>query len=326
MGKKPSQGTDKDAEDGQNREAGAEQAEKTPQPLTIVGIGASAGGLEAFTELLRVLPSDTGMAFVFVQHFKPGRHTMLPEILARETTMPVTEITHGTALEADHVYVMSAYIPISLEGTTVHVEQEHGESGKRMPIDDFFRVLAGYRDGAVIGVVLSGTASDGAMGLMAIKEENGITMAQSEESARYDGMPRSAIAAGAVDFVLDPAGLAMELARLAAHPELGRRPAERPVPEPSVLEQIFQMLKDRFAVDFAGYKHTTVARRLKRRMVVHHMQYIADYLAYLRANPAELISLYHDLLINVTGFFRDPGAFQALRERVFPELVKGQWH
>ena len=190
----------------------------------VVGVGASAGGLDAFTKLLKSLPIDTGMAFVLVQHLDPKHVSLLPELLARATAMPVAEIGDGMRVTPNHVYVMPPNYSLALLHGVLHLMPRPDEYGKHLPIDDFLRSLAEDRQSNAIGVILSGTASDGTLGMKAIKAESGITFAQSEDSAEYDGMPHSAIAAGHVDFVLTPEEIGKELVRIARHPYL--RPEE----------------------------------------------------------------------------------------------------
>lgn len=292
----------------------------------VVGVGASAGGLEAFIELLKALPADTGMAFVFVQHFMPGHVSLLAEILGRETSMPAVDVADGMELQPDHLYVLAAYGNLSLDGKVLRLAGAPEGRERHMPIDFFFRSLAASQGSRAIGIVLSGTASDGTLGLRAIKAAGGITMAQDEASARYDGMPRSAIAAGAVNIVLPPAKLAGELVRIARHPHL-LEPEAAPGPEAPLetqdqLKRIFALLERRFSIDFTYYKHSTIQRRINRRMVVCKVERLKDYADLLERSPQELDTLYHDILINVTGFFREPEAFAFLVEKVFPELVK----
>ena len=290
-------------------------------PFPVVGIGASAGGLEAFTELLRNLPTDTGMAFVILQHFGGERPSMLPEILQRETAMPVREAAGGLRLEPDHVYVLAAHAALSLDGRNLHLEAVPEMRARHMPIDHFFHALAEAQGNRAVGVVLSGTASDGTLGLRAIQAAGGITLVQEPASAGYDGMPRSAMAAGVATFVLAPARLAAELARIGRHPYLLEVAPARPTDEEGGLQQVFATLRRRTGVDFSQYKRSTVLRRLNRRMVVHQLEEMDAYVALLEAEPAEQDALYRDLLINVTGFFRDPEAFRVLQERVFPALT-----
>ncbi len=290
---------------------------------TVVGFGASAGGLEAFTEVLTHLPPNAGMALVLVQHLDPKHASVLTSLLARSTSMPVLEIRDGMHVEPNHVYVIPPNAGLSISNGHLQLTPRAG-GGHQMPIDQFFRSLAEQEGSKAIGVILSGTASDGTLGLKAIKAEGGITFAQ-DDSARYDGMPKSAIAAHCVDYVLPPKGIAAELVRLCRHPYLAQavRQEEAPALEPD-FAAIFGMLRTATGVDFTYYKHATIRRRILRRMALNHIETPEKYTAFVRENPGELQSLFHDVLINVTGFFREPGMFDVLKSRVFPELFRGR--
>jgi len=292
----------------------------------VVGIGASAGGLEAFTELLRALPADTGMAFVLVQHLHPDYKSALTAILTRETGMPVSEVTDGVTIEPNHVYVIPPNADLTLMHHKLHLEPRMAHQ-RTMPIDQFLRSVAADKGNRSIGVILSGTASDGVLGLKAIKGEGGITFAQDEATAKYDGMPSSALAAGVVDFVLPPDKIALELARIARHPYIAPMPAGAgSVAEPvsgDALDKIFLLLRTQTGQDFTYYKRSTIQRRLKRRMLLQKLDNMQDYVRYLHDDPTEVKLLFHDILINVTGFFRDPDAFAVLVEQAFPRMAKG---
>ena len=302
--------------------AGEEAKNRTAFP--IVGIGASAGGLEAFTKLLHNLPEKTGMALVLVQHLDPSHGSVLNEILSRTTKIPVAEVKDGTAVQPDHIYVIPANTSMVIEGGALRLGARTLTRGVHMPIDQFFQSLADERNSQAIGVILSGTASDGTVGCNAIKVAGGITFAQSEDSAKYSSMPHSAIASGSIDFVLEPKDIAKELVRIARHPYIARIPA--PKEESGVItagadmDRLLSMVREATGVDFNLYKATTLQRRIKRRMVLHRLERVKDYLRYIQAHPGELDELYRDLLIHVTGFFRDKDAFEALRLHVFPNL------
>lgn len=291
----------------------------------IVGVGASAGGLEAFTELLRALPTDTGMAFVLVQHLHPAYESALTEILARETKMPVQEARDNMAVAANQIYVIPPNVDLEIERGLLHLVARKKGDRRRLPIDHFLRLLAEDQGARAIGVILSGTASDGVLGLKAIKAQGGITFAQDEKTAKYDGMPHSAIAAGAVDFILSPAKIAAELSRIAKHPYVLREKSGETVEIlPAAgddLNRIFNLLRRHSGNDFTYYKHTTIQRRIKRRLLLHKLDKLSDYVRYLTENPDEVDALFHDILINVTSFFRDKEAFDALRDNVFPALA-----
>jgi two-component system, chemotaxis family, CheB/CheR fusion protein len=292
----------------------------------IVGIGASAGGLEAFTELLSHLPDDTGMAFVLIQHLDPKHESHLKELLAKATKMAVAEVKGETRAEANHVYVIPPGFNLGISGGVLRTLPRL-ESGRNMPIDSFLRALAGDRGSQAFGVVLSGTATDGTLGLQEIKAAGGITFAQERRSARFDGMPQSAIAAGAVDFVLPPAGIARQLVALARQlfvtPEL-QKAIEQPGDAAIELDGVFRLLRNASGVDFTHYKQGTVRRRIRRRMALRGFQRMEDYLQELEQNREEANALCQDFLISVTAFFRELAVFQELREKVFPALVAGR--
>jgi two-component system CheB/CheR fusion protein len=291
----------------------------------IVGVGASAGGLEAFTQLLKALESETEMAYVLVQHLDPSHESALTELLAKATKMPVGQVTDATPVEPNHVYVIPPNVDMTISRGILRLTPR-AEKGHHMPIDRFLRSLAEDQGSNAIGVILSGTASDGTLGLAAIKAEGGITFAQDERSAKFDGMPQSAIAAGCVDFVLPPDAIAGELARIRAHPYLATSSSSRtaePVPDgDSQFKDILHLLRTANGVDFSDYKPAAVKRRILRRMALHKVGELKGYVQFLRHHPAEVEALYEDILIKVTSFFRDPDAFEALKTEVFPSILK----
>ena len=294
-------------------------------PLSVVGVGASAGGLEAFEQLLRSLPNDTGLAFVLVQHLAPKHESMLSELLAKATRMPVVEVTQGMRVQGNHVYVIPPNADMSISDSVLHLSPLSPDRALRMPIDSFFRSLADTHQSRSIGVILSGTASDGTLGLQAIKALGGVTFAQDEQSAKYSAMPRSAIAAGNVDFVLPPEAIARELKRIATHVKvLG--PDERPEAEERItpdatLNKIFFLLRNFSRVDFSFYKPGTIKRRITRRMFLRKIDKLEAYLQYLRRHRDEVEALFNDVLINVTSFFREPDSFEALKTVAFPAIM-----
>lgn len=294
--------------------------------LTIVAIGASAGGVEALSELMSHLAIETGMAFVVIQHLDPNHPSMLTELLSRKTAMTVMEVSDGLEVKTNHVYVIPPNATISISGQTLHLSPREESHGLHMPVDHFFRVLAEEKGNRAIGVILSGSGSDGTLGLAEIQAHGGVTFAQDGASAKYDAMPRSAMAAGCVDYVLPPKGIAKELARIARHPYVGRNPAldtMQPAPVPNTeLATIFQILRRHAGMDFTPYRHTTILRRIQRRMVVHRIEKITDYIKHVQKNPAEIKVLYQDMLISVTNFFRNPRVFDALKTTVFPAILK----
>ena len=294
----------------------------------IVGVGASAGGLEAFSQLLEHLPSTTGMAFVLIQHLDPTHASQLPEILARKSPMPVREVRGDTIVEPDHVYITPASNNLRIESGVLRAVSRPTAAGVRnMAIDDFLESLAKDCGHLAFGIILSGTASDGTLGLKAIKAEGGITLAQEPGSAKFDGMPSSAIAAGGVDFVLTPEAIAKQLVSLASHPYLNQHPATEPheeitPPAGGDLSPIFAVLRTATGIDFTYYKHNTIQRRIERRMALHGIESLKDYARKLRHDSAEAKILAQEFLINVTAFFREPETYKTLKDVVFPALLE----
>ncbi len=295
-------------------------------PFPIVGIGASAGGLEAFSHLLAHVPEQTGMAFLLVQHLDPKHESRLTDLLAKGTRMPVLEATHGLAVAPDHVYIIPPNTNMAIAQGVLQVTPRGETHGPHLPVDYLFRSLAADQQARAIGVVLSGTGSDGTLGLCEIKAVGGITFAQDEKSARHSGMPRSAMDSGSVDFVLPPEEIARRLSEIGEHPYLAPTPppAEGPAEAEDQFKKILAAVRAATAVDFSEYRDTTIRRRIMRRLALHGQQSLADYAQLLQTDRAEVEALYRDLLINVTSFFRDAAMFEALQSSVFPEIVKGK--
>ncbi|MBD2365220.1 hypothetical protein H6G36_29390 [Anabaena minutissima FACHB-250] len=292
----------------------------------IVSMGASAGGLQAFTELLSHLPVDTGMGFVLIQHLSPHQKSMLTEILGRTTQMPVVEAQDGMSVEPNHVYVIPPNAVMTISHGVLKLSPRQQIRGLSMTVDTFFSSLAEDYGNKAIGVVLSGGDSDGAKGLERIKDAGGITFAQCEASAQVSSMPNTAVASGHVDFILTPQQIAEELAKISHHPYV-RQPTPEPITEEipesgDALVIIFRLLRVATGVDFTHYKQNTLKRRIFRRMILYKLEKLEDYAQYLQNNPAEVTALYQDLLITVTSFFRDPEAFTALKTKIFPPLLK----
>ncbi|HZD47110.1 MAG TPA: chemotaxis protein CheB [Silvibacterium sp.] len=309
--------------------ANKESANKEPKTgFPVVGIGASAGGLEAFTTLLRALSPNLGMAFVFVPHLDPSRESAFEQILGRETSMRVQTITSEMEVERNHVYVIPPNRVLTIAGGRLCLSERDEPRSPKTTIDIFFRSLAADQGNNAIGVILSGTASDGTLGLTAIKGEGGITFAQDTDSAKYDGMPASAIAAECVDFALPPEGIAAELARIGQHPYVAGPRIETVDGEDgsrnAFLSQIFRLLRRATRVDFSEYKPPTIGRRIQRRMALHKLEKISDYVSLLHRDRSEVNALYQDLLINVTCFFRNPEAFDTLKQIVYPAILQAR--
>ncbi|MDB5102911.1 MAG: methylase of chemotaxis methyl-accepting protein [Fibrobacteres bacterium] len=294
----------------------------------VVGIGASAGGLEAFTQLLSNLPDHPNMAFVLVQHLEPTHASHLREILSKSTGMPIQEVRDGMGIAADHIYIIPPNANMTMAHGVLHLTPRGDIRGAHLPIDTFLRSLAQDRLRHAIGVVLSGTGSDGTLGLAEIKAVGGITFAQEMDSAKYPAMPASAVAMGVVDIVLPPADIARELIRMGGHPYLGHAAAGDTghpfAGSEKEFDRILFLLRAVSGVDFTHYRDTTLKRRILRRMALGKVASIADYARQIESDPAELKSLYQDILINVTRFFRDPKAFEALAETAFPQILKAK--
>jgi two-component system CheB/CheR fusion protein len=305
------------------RPAAGERAEAGTLPV-VVGVGASAGGLEAFTELLSHLPNDTGMAFVLIQHLDPKHESHLTELLSKASKMPVSEVNGETRTRANHVYVIPPQCNLGISDGVLHTPPRP-VSGRNMPIDSFFRALAVDQGSKALGVVLSGTASDGTLGLQAIKAAGGITFAQEMRTAKFDSMPRSAIAAGVADFVLPPAGIARQLVDIARDSRAGIEPREAiDSPGDPELAQILRQIRSVTGVDFTHYKHSTLERRIKRRMTLRGFENLEDYSREIERNREETNALCENCFITVTTFFREPAVFEELKKKVFPALVENR--
>jgi two-component system, chemotaxis family, CheB/CheR fusion protein len=294
----------------------------------IVGIGASAGGLQAFRELLENLPEKTGMAYVFISHLAADKPSFLGDILSRHTAIPVQPIEEGTRPEPDHVYVLLPGQVARLDGGAFHLERRTIGERIHFPIDDFFRSLSADQKSYSIGVVLSGADSDGTLGLQSIKGEGGLTMAQSPETAEQRNMPTSSIEMDHVDFVGAPAEIAEELARLATLftlPQIRSLEEGLAIPDQEQsLQRILQILRNVTGLDLRQYKQQTIRRRIGRRMVIRRIDSVADYARFLQIRPEEVRILHEDSLINVTRFFRDPEFWHSLSTQVLPSLFQNR--
>lgn len=366
VAKRPTQSGSKARKPAAAKRSTLSRRNKPPAPandrLAIVGVGASAGGLEAFSSLLSNLPSDTGLGFVLVQHLDPQHESALAQILTRATPMPVREVTDNLAVEANRVYIIPPNTALRIQRGVLKLGPRSQTRGPVSSIDAFFQSLAQDQRERAIGVILSGTAFDGTVGLESIKAEGGITFAQ-DNSAKYDSMPRNAVAAGCVDFVLSPAEIATELARIAQHPYVTRRSqdaesdrtsAVRHADDASPLpaggrgtprndaskaraeathssdderaqpgfKKILSLLRNHAGVDFSLYKSSTIQRRVARRLVLNKQHTLEDYARLLRDKPKELDALYSDVLISVTSFFRNPEMFHVLATKIFPKLLR----
>ena len=288
--------------------------------VPVVGIGASAGGLEPICEFLAGVAPISGFAYVVVQHLDPLHKGMLPELLQRVTLMKVAEVADGMLVEADHVYVIPPNRDLAFDGSHFAVLPPSGQRGFRLPIDSFFRALADYGRENSVGIVFSGMGADGTLGLAAIRENGGLTMAQPPSSARFDPMPLSAIAAEVVDIVAPAAEMAVHLAAWRDGQE-GCLPAHASA-QRDALRQLFELLLKHTGANFSDYKLSTVLRRIERRMKLRQCAALADYVRYMTENPAEIELLFKELLIGVTNFFRDPKVWEYLMASALPQLLE----
>src|SRR5262245_9304533 len=290
----------------------------------VVGMGASAGGLEAFQKFFDNMPSDSGIAFVLVQHLDPRHETLMAELLARHTKMPVEMARDRTRVAPTHVYVIPPNVALTIEGGALRVETREQRAGPQTPIDGFFRSLAEECGDRAVCVLLSGSGTDGTLGLRAIKEHGGMAMAQAAESAKHDSIPRSAISTGLVDYVLPAEELPAKLIEYVAYlKEVEEKRGLDSIREEAAdhLAKICVLLRRKTGHDFTQYKQATIVRRIQRRMQLLQSPSVTAYVERLRKDPAELEQLFKDLLIGVTHFFRDPKAFEMLGKEVIPRIL-----
>ncbi len=291
----------------------------------VVGVGASAGGLEAIQKLLTNLPIDTGMAFVIVPHLSAEHKSALVEILSRNTSMPVSEIVEKTGIELNKIYIIPPNHNLSIKDGDLILEQvEKDAKLPRLPIDHFLTSLAEQKKDKAIGVILSGTGSDGTKGVQAIKAEGGITFAQNEETAKFPEMPRNAIVSGKVDYILSPEEIAANLVKIKPRIEYlaGIHEEYRDPSKENAFQRVIATLRAQKGIDLSHYRRSTLNRRINRRMILRNIDKIEDYAQLLNNDAKEVEALFQDALINVTNFYRDKEAFDALKEKVFPKIVK----
>jgi two-component system CheB/CheR fusion protein len=302
----------------------------TSSQLTVVGIGASAGGMEAMVEILKNLSPDTGLAYVYIQHLSPDHKSSLTEILSRATSMKVEEAEHMLEIKTNHVYVIPPTKDLSIVDGVLKLNERQGRNSSHMPVDQFFVSLAERQKEGAIGIVLSGTANDGTFGLKAIRAAGGVTIVQ-DSSSIFQNMPRAAIAEDVVDMVLSPKEIASELEKLSKVVPRIREAMKEPVEDEGeeevpgqqeTLSGIIQLVKNSIGVDFTHYKPNTIRRRIVRRTLLHKLESMEDYLLYLKQHTAEINLLYQDLLINVTTFFRDQNAIEYLKKVALPKIIR----
>jgi two-component system CheB/CheR fusion protein len=292
-------------------------------PFPVVGVGASAGGLTPLKQLVSGIPSQAGLALVVVQHLDPHAESHLATLLQAHTEMQVENVTHGMAVVPDHVYVIQPNTNVALVDGVFSVTPRPDDRRPYYPVDHFLRSLAMVQGPHAVGVILSGTGSDGTLGICEVKAAGGVTFAQNSQSAQHPGMPASAAASGAVDLVLPPQEIATRLAALPQHPFLsGRIALEQAVDDRDQFQRVIAALRTSTGVDFSQYRDTTIKRRTARRMLLRGFQSPAEYAKFLESDRGEAEALYRDVLINVTSFFRDPEMFEALKRNVLPEIIQ----
>jgi two-component system CheB/CheR fusion protein len=291
------------------------------EPSYIVGIGASAGGLEAIEAFFKSMPVDTGLAFVVVQHLSPDHKSLMVELLSKHTAMPVHRIEEGTRVKANNIYLIPPRSNLTLFHGRLLLNEPENHEVLNLPIDIFFRSLAADMNERAVGIVLSGTGSDGTRGIRAIKEHGGMVMVQDEHTAKFDGMPRNAIATGLVDFILPPKEMPRQLLAFVKHP-YAVQDSNVLATEDSDLTRIFALLRDKHKVDFTHYKPNTVVRRIERRVTINQCKDLKEYRLLLEGNSHEVSTLYQELLIGVTNFFRDELVYEELRGRWLDEVIR----
>ncbi len=301
-------------------------SESHAPPTHIVGIGASAGGLEALQHFFANMPAESGLAFIIVQHLSPDFRSMMDELLARHTAMHIHRVTDGMRIAPDSIYLIPPKKEMLIADGRLLLTDKDPAQPVSLPIDLFFRSLAQDMGPRAVGIILSGTGSDGSRGIRSIHDAGGLVMVQSEESASFDGMPRSAIETGVADLVLPPQAMPQAMLTFLQHPVAGPLQTEHPrsdqTAEQGQYGQIFALLLEQYGIDFLYYKPSTVGRRIERRMTMGQLRSLEDYVELLRRDKSELDLLYKDLLIGVTQFFRDERAFAVLAAEVAPRLVE----
>ena len=291
----------------------------------IVGIGASAGGLETFRDFFQALPDNSGMAFILVQHLDPTHKSLLSELLTNFTKMTVTEIKDGSLVNPENIYVIPPNKELAILNGKLHLLDPHKERMQRRPIDYFFKSLAQDQKERAVGIILSGTGTEGTLGLRYIKGEGGLTMVQDPETAKFDGMPRSAVTANVADVILPVKELSEQLIQYKRNRELNSITLIEEVAFPkNELEKIYILLRNASKCNFSNYKTNTVVRRINKRMALHQISKLKDYLRYLQDQPIEVNALFNDLLIGVTSFFRDPEAFEILSEKAISSIISNK--
>jgi two-component system CheB/CheR fusion protein len=305
-----------------------EAVTRPPKRFPIVAIGASAGGLEAFEAFFKAMPADSGIAFVLVAHLDPTHVSMLPELIQKSTKMKVHQVKDGSKVLQNNIYVIPPNKNLEIMNGSLQLLNITQPRGANLPIDSFFRSLAIDQGSNAVCIILSGTGTDGTLGLKAIKGELGMVMVQEENSAKYDGMPRSAISTGLVDYVLPVGKIPEQLMKYTKHSPHKLSPITSGVSggKPNALQKIFIILRRRTKHDFSLYKKNTISRRIERRMNIHQIDDIEKYSNYLQNSEIEVDILFKELLIGVTNFFRDAKSFEVLQEKYLNKIFDEKPH
>ena len=292
-------------------------------PFPVIGIGASAGGLETLNALFSIMPADSNMAFVVIQHLSPQHKSIMASLLEKQTQMVVSEIEDGATVEPNHVYLNPPGKNVAIFNRRLHLMEPVKSNSINLPIDFFFKSLSEDQGENAVGIILSGTASDGTLGIREINSGNGMVMVQDPDTAKYDGMPRSAVDTGLVDFIVPVEKMPETLIQYVRHPflESSDKIKARETPVRDQISKIFALIRGATGHDFSHYKPSTIARRIERRLAVHQIKSLSDYILYLQKNPAEIDVLFKNLLIGVTSFFRDPEAYNLLLRQALPALL-----
>ena len=297
------------------------ETSKSAESFPIVGIGASAGGLEAIEAFFESMPLDSGIAFVVVQHLSPDYKSLMVELLSRKTDIPVQRAEEGMRVEANNIYLIPPKKTLTIFHRQLLLEDKKPRESNSLPVDIFLRSLADDQGERAVAVILSGTGSDGTRGVRAVKESGGLIMIQDEDSAKFDGMPRAAASTGLADFILPPHQMPSQLLACLRHPYAARQERQREtLAEETGMTRLFSLLRAKTKVDFTYYKPSTITRRVERRIAVTQSDDLDAYVRYAGQTPAEITALYRELLIGVTSFFRDPSVWSILREQVLPKL------
>ena len=297
---------------------------KEPHDFYVIGIGASAGGLEALEQFFTSMSPISNMAFVVIQHLSPDFKSLMPEILSRHTKMKVYQIENGMKILPGCVYLNPPKFIVKISQGQFFLNQQDSLKRVNLTINSFLESLAENMREKSIAIILSGTGSDGTLGIRAIKEAGGMVMVQDDQSAKFDGMPRSSIATGLVDYILSPDKMPEELVKYVKHPYINKTGRIDNIisKDEDILAKILKIVREKVGVDFSYYKPATIIRRLEKRISINQISKIENYISYLAQSPNEARILYKELLIGVTQFFRDQDSFNVLREKVIPEIFK----